>query len=127
MYLTYDEFKTMGGTLDETAFKIFNRRAEYLINAQGNGRTGDRIGKLTELPQAVKDCTFELINHLNDNAFDGSNIQSESQSLGAQSESFTYSKLSKDESDTEVSGIIFNFLYNVKIDGVSILYLGASV
>ena len=74
MYLTYDEFKNMGGTLDETAFKIFNRRAEYLINAQGNGRTGDRIGKLTELPQAVKDCTFELINHLSDNAFDGSDM-----------------------------------------------------
>ncbi len=64
---------------------------------------------------------------MNDNAFDGSDIQSESQSLGAQSESFTYSKLSKDESDTEMSGIIFNFLYNIQIDGVSILYLGANV
>ncbi len=61
MYLTYDEFKNMGGTLDETAFKIFDRRAEYLINAQGNGRTGERIGKLTELPQAVKTALLNLL------------------------------------------------------------------
>lgn len=127
MYLTYDEFVNMGGTLDKAAFNQLNRKSEYLINAQGNGKTGERISQLSPLPQAVKDCTFDLIMHLSENKFDGSKIQSESQSLGGQSESFSYATLNKSEATEETNNIIFDYLYSVKIDGVSILYLGANV
>lgn len=127
MYLTYDEFVNMGGTLDKAAFNQLNRKSEYLINAQGNGKTGERISLLSPLPQAVKDCTFDLIMHLSENKFDGSKIQSESQSLGGQSESFSYTTLNKSEATEETNNIIFDYLYSVKIDGVSILYLGANV
>lgn len=125
MYLTYEKYKNMGGTLDETAFMPLDRKAEYLINAQGNGKTGERIGKLTELPQAVIDCIYDLIAHLSYNAFDGTTVQSESQSLGGQSESYTYSTMTKSESDETTSDIIYNYLYNIKINGTSILYRGA--
>ncbi len=124
MYLTYNEFLDMGGTLDETAFKQLSRKAEYFINSQAGGKAGVRIGKLAELPQAVKDCTFDLILHLGNNAFDGSNIQSESQSLGGQSESVSYLRLTKEESDAEAEDIIFTYLYPINYNNASVLYVG---
>ena len=127
MYLDYDSYVNMGGTLDNSAFSAINRKAEYLINGQAGGKTGERIGKLTELPQAVIDCTFDLIQHLSANAFDGSTVASESQSLGGQSESYSYSVLSKEQADSETEDIIFTYLFPVKIDGVSILHRGADV
>ena len=127
MYLNYQTYKNMGGTLDNSAFIGIDRKAEYLINSQAGGKTGDRIGKLTELPQAVIDCTYDLIQHLSANAFDGSAVASESQSLGGQSESYSYSLLSKEQADSETENIIFTYLYQVKIDGVSILHRGACV
>ena len=117
----------MGGTLDNSAFTALDRKAEYLINSQAGGKTGERIGKLTEIPQAVIDCTFDLIQHLSANAFDGSTVASESQSLGGQSESYSYSVLSKEQADSEAEDIIFTYLYPVKIDGVSILHRGNCV
>ena len=127
MYLNYQTYKNMGGTLDNSAFTALDRKAEYLINSQVGGKTGERIGKLTELPQAVIDCTFDLIQHLSANSFDGSTVASESQSLGGQSESYSYSVLSKEQADSETEDIIFTYLYQVKIDGVSILHRGACV
>lgn len=127
MYLTYGEFCDMGGTMEKAAFDRLERRAEYLINSRANGRTGERINELTQFPRAIKDCTFELVMHMSNNNFDGSGVQSESQSLGGQSESVTYSRLTKEESEKEINSIIYDFLYSVKINGVSILYSGACV
>ena len=127
MYLNYQTYKNMGGNLDNSAFTALDRKAEYLINSQAGGKTGERIGKLTELPQAVIDCTFDLIQHLSANAFDGSTVASESQSLGGQSESYSYSVLSKEQADSETEDIIFTYLYPIKIDGVSILHRSACV
>ena len=127
MYLTYSEYQNMGGTLDETAYNTFKRKAEYAVNSQANGKTGERIGKLTELPQSVKDCIFELIAHLSANAFDGTAVQSESQSLGGQSESYTYARLTKAEADAQAEEIISTYLSPIKYNGVSVLYRGACV
>ena len=127
MYLDYDSYVNMGGTLDNSAFSALNRKAEYLINGQAGGKTGERIAKLTELPQAVKDCIFELITHLSANSFDGNTIQSESQTLGGQSESYSYSTLNKEQADEEVENIINIYLFPIKVNGVSILYRGADL
>lgn len=127
MYLTYLEYNLMGGALDAAAFNVLNRKAEYVVRSQANGRTGKRIDELSEVPQAVKDCIFELINHLSQNRFDGTMVKSESQSLGGQSESYTYVTLTKEEVDNETEGIIFNYLSTVEKNGVSILYRGACV
>ena len=32
MYLTFDEFVNMGGTLEEQAYTLYEYEAEYLIN-----------------------------------------------------------------------------------------------
>ena len=127
MYLTYLEYNLMGGTLDETAFLPLARKAQAMIDSQVCGRCQERIAALPELPQAVRDCVFDLIEHLSANKTDGTAVKSESQSLGGQSESCTYATLTKEESDAELDNIIFRYLSLIRLHGVSILYRGACV
>ena len=127
MYLTYEEYKIMGGTLEESALLPLERKARYIINSQTGGKTGERLSAMPEIPEAVKDCMFELVNHLAVNSFDGTNVQSESQSQGGRSESVTYSHLTKEESKAEIENIIYRFLSCVKYNGVSLLYRGAAI
>lgn len=127
MYLEYNEYIRMGGTLDCAAFNIFERKSEYIIKAQANGKTGIRLAKIDTLPQNVKDCIFELVEHFGNNSFDGSHIQSESQSQGGLSESVSYIRLSKEQSDSEIDNIINTYLSTIFINGVSILYRGGCI
>lgn len=125
MYLEYDKYTEMGGTLDKAAFTAAERRACYLVNSQANGRTGERISKLTELPQAVQDCIIELIEL--SAAFGGKQITSESQSQGGASESYSYAVKTDDEISAEQQSIIETYLNGVMYEGVSVLYRGACV
>ena len=127
MYLCYSEFKAKGGTLDEAAFKRLCRRAEYIVNAQAGGMTGERIKNLAGVPEAVKDCVFELISHLSENVFDGSAVQSESQSFDGQSESCTYTRLTKEQADAERGEIVRTYLSGIYSGGARLLYWGAGL
>lgn len=57
MYLTYEEYQTMGGTLDESAFNDFEFEAEANINWY----TFNRLQNDTTFPEAVKRCVYTLI------------------------------------------------------------------
>ena len=57
MYLTYAEYKSMGGTLDETAFNDFEFEAEVYVNWY----TFSRLKKYTTYPDEVKKCMYKLI------------------------------------------------------------------
>lgn len=111
MYLEYDEYQAMGGTLDNSAFTQWERKAEYEINAQAAGKTGTRISKLSELPQAVKDCTFDLIQFLSANTSDSKTVTSESQSSGGVSESYSYNVLDDSQVQTKTEDIIYKAFY----------------
>lgn len=97
MYLSYTEYVAMGGTLDGSAFSAAERRAEYLINAQAGGQTRNRLSKLPEVPQAVKDCVFELAGYLSAAPLPGKQVASESQSQGGASESYSYVTMTEEE------------------------------
>ena len=123
MYLDYQTYKNMGGTLDNSAFTTAERKAEYLVNSQAGGKTGEKLSEFATLPQAVKDCVFELVNHLTE--YGGKMVASESQSLGGQSESVSYVTVSAQEAQEAALDIIYRYLYPVKLNGVSVLYGGA--
>ena len=123
MYLDYQTYKNMGGTLDNSAFTTAERKAEYLVNSQAGGKTGERLSEFATLPQAVKDCVFELVNHLTE--YGGKMVASESQSLGGQSESVSYVTVSAQEAQEAALDIIYMYLYPLKQNGVSVLYGGA--
>ena len=57
MYLTYNEYLNMGGTLDETAFSNYVMDAEMLIDWY----TFNRLQSETSIPLRVKQCVFKLI------------------------------------------------------------------
>lgn len=123
MYFDYNEYQDRGGNLDNSAFEQWERKAEYEINAQAAGKTGTRISKLTELPKAIKDCTFDLIQFLSANADNGNKtVTSESQSSGGISESYSYNVLDKDQIQTETESIIYNTFYGGGIG--DLLYRG---
>lgn len=127
MYLTYTEYIEMGGTLDNAAFSSAERKADCMINAQCGGRTGERISKLEEIPQAVKDCVYELITLSSAYSSGDKQIASESQSQGGASESYSYVTKKAEEIQTEQRNIIEAYLNSVFYKGVSLLYRGACV
>lgn len=58
MYITYDEYKQMGGTAEESAFP----RLEYMARKTIDRYTQGRVRKMEETPEAVKRCMTELVN-----------------------------------------------------------------
>lgn len=122
-YLTYDEYVSMGGSLDASAFSAAERKARYLINSQSGGQTGRRIASLAELPQAVKDCVFDLIPLMAEN--EGKQISSESQSQGGASESYSYVTKTHDDISAECEEIICSSFYGGGIG--DLLYRGVDI
>lgn len=56
-YLTYDEYKELGGDLSETAFNLAEFKAEKRIDYL----TDSRVRGMNTVPQAVKLCVFVVI------------------------------------------------------------------
>lgn len=56
-YLTFNEYKAMGGTLDQTPFNILELKARQEINKRTQNRLADLESQIPE----VKQCVFELI------------------------------------------------------------------
>lgn len=57
MYLTYADYRNMGGTLDETTFNTFEYEAETIVNWY----TFNRLKGETEYPEELARCMFRLI------------------------------------------------------------------
>lgn len=57
MYLTYEDYQSMGGTLDETAFNDFEYEAETIVNWY----TFNRLKTETEYPDELARCMYRLI------------------------------------------------------------------
>ena len=60
MYLTYEEYQNMGGTLNQTTFNDYEYEAETIIDWY----TFNRLHGETEYPEAVKRCMYHLISLL---------------------------------------------------------------
>lgn len=57
MYLTYEDYQSMGGTLDETTFNNFEYEAESYVNWY----TFRRLVGETEYPEELARCMYRLI------------------------------------------------------------------
>ena len=57
-YLTFEEYKKMGGTLDQTPFNLLEYEARKKIDEQTFGR----LIKLEQQKTEVKMCIWDLIN-----------------------------------------------------------------
>lgn len=60
MYLTYLEYKTYGGTLDETTFNDIEFEAQCIVDWY----TFNRLQNETVFPEAVKRCVYKIMQYI---------------------------------------------------------------
>lgn len=121
IYLTYTEYKEIGGSIDETAFiRNIDRACGIIDNA-----THNRIERMKEVPQKVKPLCRDLLEYLVENN-STKIITSKSQSAGGVSESESYATKTADDIYGDIQNIIYDYLGNEKDDnGTPLLYRGA--
>lgn len=131
-YLTYAEYRSLGGTLDITPFNLleFEARRKIDINTQNRLKNVDS----GNIPQEVKLCVFNLISSIYDYA---SSIKSATEKGNIASEnvdgySVTYVKSAQikeiiSSKSVELDDIIRTYLLGVIYNGEHIMYLGSSI
>lgn len=121
-YLTYEEYVSLGGVLDTTAFnRNIDRACSMIDNA-----TFNRIHAMAEVPQKVKACCRDLVEYIATNkTTNEKSVASWSESAGAVSESVSYSTKTDDEIKVETNDILLDYLYMLKDEyGTFLLYKG---
>jgi hypothetical protein len=122
IYLTYTEYKEIGGTLEETAFIRNIDRACGMID----NRTQSRLECFEEIPQIVKVVCADLVDYIATNTVDKPIVTSKSQSAGGVSESESYATKIDDEINCEMLNIVYDYLATEKDDcGTPLMYRGA--
>ncbi len=111
-YLTYDEYKELGGKLIEKPFNLLEYRAEKKIDELSS----NRFRKLSEYPKELKLCVYDLIDVFNSEG----NSSVVSETVG------NYSKTNQSKQNIEKTKmeIINQYLSEYKIDDVFVLYRG---
>lgn len=113
MLLTYNEYKELGGGLDNTAFNIYSFEAEARVKAETHGRINES--------EAVKRCIVRVCEIMSQ--ADVSSKKITSWSNDGVSESIK--EVSAEEYEAKIMSIIRSYLLNeVDDDGVPLLYLG---
>ena len=124
-YLTYQEYKALGGTLDEMPFKLLEFNARKKIDERTFGRLVDKGQEYQE----VKLCVYNMITTLNSySSYDTQNKAISSESTDGYSISYgTPQKSTTEAKNSELEDIMNSYLANIVIDNVPVLYRGADV
>lgn len=126
-YLTYAEYISLGGTLEQTPFNLLEFEARKQIDL----RTQRRLIGLDTIPNEVKLCDFHLISKIESFA---KTIQSTSQNNVTQEtiDGYSIAYLSPSEisnivssKNFELQDIMLNDLYGVIVNKEHIIYNGA--
>ena len=123
-YLTYEDYKSLGGTLGEMPFNILELKARQVINE----RTQNRLKNIEEIPQEVKICVYDLINTMNKYNLSNNSTSSNISSENTDGYSVTYKSGTEltEEQKKEYDDVMETDLYGVIVDNTPILYLGVN-
>ena len=123
-YLSYEEYKSLGGTLGEMPFNILELKARQIINE----RTQNRLKNIEEMPQEVKICVYDLINTMNKYNLSDNSTSSNISSENTDGYSVTYKSGTEltEEQKNQYNDIMETDLYGVIVDNTPILYLGVN-
>jgi len=105
-YLTYAEYKSLGGKLDEVSFNMLELRARRKIDERTLGRLKNLPSQIIE----VKTCIFKLIDVMN--SASSKNISSES----TDGYSVSYGGSSTAEQIKQYDDIIRDYLVSCQLD-----------
>ena len=139
MYLTYEEYTEMGGTLEQAAFTDLEYEARSYVDWITFSRLKKMIARGQEIPTAVKECMYHLIRLVQDKMMalqiptDGG-VSTSGMAVGIASQSndgvsISYNTLSAkdllESSQKEINQAINRYLQEVKDDlGHRLLYRG---
>ena len=124
-YLTYEEYKALGGTLDLMPFNILEFEARNQIDL----RTQNRLANEVEIPQKVKMCVFNLINKIN-GYINATNIEKgnvATENIDGYSISYinpTQIQEIINSKNVELADMITTSLYGIIVNGEHIIYCG---
>lgn len=120
-YLTYQEYKGLGGTLDLTPFNVLEFEARRRIDEL----TYNRLVGRENIPDEVKMCEFAIINKVLKAYDEEIGRGKTSESVGSYSVSYNsdIKKLVEDKR-LEIQDIISTDLFGVVYNGEHILYGG---
>ena len=123
-YLSYEEYKSLGGTLGEMPFNILELKARQVINE----RTQNRLKDVEKMPQEVKICVYDLINTMNKYNLSNNSTSSNISSENTDGYSVTYKSGTEmtTEQKAQLEDVMLTDLYGVVVNGEAILYLGAN-
>lgn len=117
-YLTYGEYKQLGGNLDEMPFNLLELRARKKVDERTLGRLKNLTSQITE----VKTCIYQLIESMQAHEKQKSkNVSSES----TDGYSVSYGTSTSTEENKQYDDIIRDYLLTCKLeDGTPYLYCG---
>ena len=121
IYLTYTEYKEIGGSIDETAFiRNVDRACGIIDNA-----THNRIECMKKVPQRAKALCRDLVEYLANDFGSSKQVSNHSQSAGGVSESESFVIRSIEERAGEIDDMVKDYLLNeVDDNGTPLLYRG---
>ena len=120
-YITYEEYKSIGGVLDISAFSRYSFRAFSRITQE----TQARIVSMAVIPEEVKHLCRDLIEYMCNNMNQDKSLSSSSQSQGGASESESYPYIKTEDHETYIVELIYDYLSSVTDNnGTPLLYRG---
>lgn len=121
-YLTYTEYKSLGGTLGEMPFNLL----EYNARKEIDSRTQNRLQGIGNNYNEVKMCIYNLITTLNSyESYTTQNKSISSESIDGYS--VNYGGANAEVTivrNKEIEDVIDKYLFRLIIDGQHVLYLG---
>ena len=119
MYLTYEEYKAIGGTLEASAFLRAVSRACAIIDSA----TQKRCKQMHDVPDEIKYLTRDIVDYISVSCGASQQVASESQTQGGTSESVSYSVATTDNNTKYIDDLINDYLNTVTNDnGRAIFY-----
>ena len=118
-YLTYNEYKSLGGTLDQNSFSLL----EYNARKEIDLRTRNRLKGLETIPEDVKLCVYNLINTLQIYVQESS-VGKVSEKVGNYSVDYGSANEIVQSKKTEIDDIILSDLYGVIVNNEHVIYCG---
>lgn len=121
-YLTYEEYKALGGTLDLSPFNLLEFESRRRIDI----RTFNRLKEVEDIPQEVKICVYKLINSMSSYDESLNNISSNVASENTDGYSVSYITPAQiiEFKSNELEDIITECLLGVVVNGEHLLYCG---
>ena len=126
-YLTYEEYKALGGTLDLTPFNLLEFEARKKVDI----RTFNRLKEVVNIPQEVKLCEYKLINSISSFENATNSVASSGNVKSENTDGYSISYISASEisdvvksKQTEIDDIIRTYLLGVIVNDEHIMYRG---